>query len=105
LGALLEESGFDAIRLTERGNDVAVVANKLIVIQLRLLKPNGNPLALLWRWPAALILAPVSGAFLIAAHLSMAGGFGSAVDPLGYAVFARKKRSSGSKTNSNIEAI
>ena len=105
LEALLEESGFDTISLTERGNDVAVVANKLIVIQLLLLKPNGNPLALLWRWLAALILAPVSGAFLIVAHLSMANGGGSVVDPLGYAVLARRKRAVGSKTDSNVGAI
>ena len=105
LEALLEESGFDAISLTERGDDVAVVANKIIMIQLRLLKPNGNPIALLWRWPLALILAPVSGAFLMAAHFSMASGLGSAVDPLGYAVLARRKCFNGSKNDSNVGAI
>ena len=59
LEALLDASGFDVESVMERGNDVATVSNKLIVIQIRLLKPTGNPLSLLWRWPLALLLAAV----------------------------------------------
>ena len=103
--ALLEASGFDVISLTERGNDIAVVANKIIVIQLRLLKAHGNPLGLLWRWPVALILAPVSVAFIMAAHVTMACGGGSAADPLGYAAMARKRLASAPKTILNGGAI
>ena len=87
LGALLSEAGFSAIAITERGNDVAVIANKVLVLLMRLLRPR-SVLALLWTLPAAVLVAPVTGAFLLAAHCAMALGLGAKEDPLGYAVVA-----------------
>ena len=73
--------------IAARGNDVAAIANKLIVLCLGLLRPS---FGLIWRAPLALLCAPVAGAFLLAAHVSMAIGLGSVDDPLGYAVRAYK---------------
>ena len=80
-------SQFCDVHIAERGDDIAVIANKLIVLWIRLARPS------LWwwlRWPAALALMPVAVIFLVAAHLSMQTGSGSADDPLGYAVEAKK---------------
>lgn len=73
--------------LAPRGNDIAAIANKQIVLLLRLLRPS---LHLLWRLPLAILLAPVAATFLLAAHLSIALGTGSADDPLGYSLIATK---------------
>ena len=87
--ALFSESGFIGVRIEERGNDVAVVANKLIVMLIRLLRPS-TPVHVPWCWPMALLLAPVAAGFVIAAHVSVALGLGSREDPLGYGVVAIK---------------
>lgn len=86
LQRLLAGAGFRDIEIGERGNDVAVVANKLIVIGLSLVRARGG--AVLWRWPLALLLAPVTAAFIVAAHVSLVAGLGSRHDPLGYGVVA-----------------
>lgn len=52
-----------------------------------LLRPSAG---LIWRAPVTVILAPVAGAFLIAAHLAIALRLGSVDDPLGYSVLAKK---------------
>ncbi|MBR0655825.1 class I SAM-dependent methyltransferase [Roseomonas arctica] len=79
--------GFAEVSVEERGDDLAVLANKLIVIGMRLARPE---LALLWRLPALLVLAPVAGVALAVAHGSLWGGWGSPMDPLGYGAEARK---------------
>lgn len=79
--------GFTGARIEERGDDLAVLANKLIVITLRMARPAP---ALLLRWPALLLLAPLSGLALVVAHLSLRFGWGSRMDPLGYGAEARK---------------
>lgn len=89
LMALLQAGGFSGIQVQERGNDVCVVANKIIVMLIRMLKPR-PAIRALWCWPLALLLAPVAAAFLLAAHLSMSLGLGSTEDPLGYGVVASK---------------
>lgn len=89
LVALFEASGFTDIRIEERGNDVAVVANKLIVMLIRVLRPAKRSQRI-WCWPLALVLAPVASGFVIAAHVSMRLGLGSREDPLGYGVVATK---------------
>ena len=87
--AVFSASGFTDIRIEERGNDVAVVANKLIVMLIRLLRPL-RPSHVIWCWPLALMLAPVAAGFVIAAHVAMGTGLGSREDPLGYGVVAIK---------------
>lgn len=90
LSAAVEAAGFEVESLEERGNDVATVANKLIVIQLRLLRPQAHGLGALWLLPLGVLMAPLTAIFIAAAQLSLTLGLGSAADPLGYAMVARK---------------
>lgn len=78
---------FKDVEIAERGGDLAVIANKLIVVCFRLVKPSP---ALLWRLPMALLLAPVMLSALAIAHISLFAGWGSPTDPLGYAIRGRK---------------
>lgn len=89
LCALMSAAGFADVRIDERGNDVAVVANKLIVMTIRLLRPRRWVHAL-WSWPLATVVAPVATCFLIAAHVALTWRLGSREDPLGYGVVAVK---------------
>jgi len=90
LQLLFERAGFLALRIEERGNDVAAVANKMIVMAIRLLRP-ARPINGIWTWPLCLLLAPLACAFVIAAHLSMQLGLGSREDPLGYGLVAIRR--------------
>ena len=80
-----------AVEVQERGNDLAVIANKLIVVCMRLatLSP-----AALWRLPLLLLAAPAAFLSLGIAHLSLWLGGGSTDDPLGYGVQATKLQES-----------
>lgn len=89
LAVLLEKSGFVDARIEERGSDVAVIANKLLILSIRLLRPASIGRAL-WSLPAGLLALPLSLVFLVAAHLSNRLGPGTGEDPLGYAVSARR---------------
>jgi SAM-dependent methyltransferase len=81
-------SAFAEVTIEERGNDIAVIANKLIVLCARLVKLSfWFPITIL----AALVLAPIACAFLIAAHIAILGNFGSPDDPLGYAIKAKRE--------------
>jgi SAM-dependent methyltransferase len=81
--------GFNEVEVEERGDDLAVIANKLVVVAARLANPR--PLAaLLWRLPILVGLTPVVLIAIFVAHLSMLFGWGSRMDPLGYAVRATK---------------
>ncbi|MCK0533359.1 class I SAM-dependent methyltransferase [Sphingobium agri] len=85
---------FTDVQIEERGNDIAVIANKLIVVALRLSKPTRH-------WPLQLLLLlPLALLFLLLAHLTMAMGGGSKDDSLGYALVAVKRRSSMVPPNS-----
>jgi len=89
LNLMLQAAGFSGIVIEERGNDVAVIANKLLVLTVRLLRPR-RPIHRLWTWALVLVLAPLTVATLVAAHAAMLLGLGSADDPLGYGVIALK---------------
>ena len=89
LAQLFESAGFVDVRIAERGNSVAVIANKLLVLSVDLLRPRRS-LSYLWRMPLGLANSALVGVFLCAAHVSMAAGEASSEDPLGYAVTARK---------------
>lgn len=82
-------SAFNDVEIIERGNDITVIANKLIVLCARLLQPKQG-WALLYNGVFALLLAPFAVFALACAHLSLVFGWGSKNDPLGYAVTARK---------------
>jgi SAM-dependent methyltransferase len=83
--------GFATAEVTERGDDLAVIANKMIVVCARLARPC--PLASLpWRLPALAAMALAAVMALAVAHLSLAFGWGSRMDPLGYGILALKGR-------------
>jgi SAM-dependent methyltransferase len=80
---------FKDVELEERGDDLAVIANKLIAVAARIAKPRPF-IALLWRLPILVGLTPVVLVALFVAHLSLLFGWGSRMDPLGYAIRAIK---------------
>jgi SAM-dependent methyltransferase len=82
-------SDFTHFELEERGDDLAVIANKLIVVAARLARPRPY-VALLWRLPILVLLSPIVLIALGVAHLSLLWGWGSRMDPLGYGVHAVK---------------
>lgn len=91
LGALLEHSGFSDVQIVERGSDIGVIANKLTVLTLRLLRPV-RAIEMVWTLPLALICGSIALGFLIATHWADATGRGAIEDPLGYFVSAIRRR-------------
>ncbi|WP_210324170.1 class I SAM-dependent methyltransferase [Azorhizobium oxalatiphilum] len=89
LASRMAAAGFVDVEVQERGNDIAAIANKLIILTLRLIRPKPRVRAL-WSWPLALLLAPATVGFVVAAHISVRCGLGSKEDPLGYGVTATK---------------
>jgi SAM-dependent methyltransferase len=77
--------GFEGVAVEERGDDLAVIANKLVVVCMRLAKPS-QP----WLLPLLLLAGPAAMLSVGLAHLSLRFGWGSKNDPLGYGIFARK---------------
>jgi SAM-dependent methyltransferase len=82
-------SDFTHFEFEERGDDLAVIANKLVVVAARLARPRPY-VALLWRLPILVLLSPLVLIALAVAHLSLLWGWGSRMDPLGYGVRAVK---------------
>lgn len=89
LAALLESAGFSGVTIEERGSDITVIANKLIVVMIRLLRPH-RLRDCLWTWVLGATLAPIAVGFLVAAHVALFLNTGSREDPLGYGVTALK---------------
>jgi SAM-dependent methyltransferase len=87
LTTLLQSTGFKPVEIVERGNDIAAIANKTLVLLIRLVFPRPR-LNLMWTWPLAVLVLPATIAFIVAAHTSMWLGRGATEDPLGYAVRA-----------------
>ena len=79
---------FTDIRIEERGNDIAVIANKLIVVALRMGRPSRYSFI---RWPLLCLLLPLALVFLLLGHCTTALGLGSKDDCLGYAIVATKR--------------
>lgn len=95
LSFLLTENGFSDVQIWERGNDIGVIANKLIVLTIRLLRPSRG-IHRLWTIPLAVLVAPMAVGMLLGAHVSAAIGRGSKEDPLGYFVRAVRRPTGGS---------
>lgn len=89
LELLFKNKGFTDVSIVERGNDYAVVFNKLLCLMLGLFFPR-RKIMLAITIPISLILLPIGLLFWIAAHLTIKLGLGSSIDPLGYALTARK---------------
>jgi SAM-dependent methyltransferase len=85
-------ASFEAVSIQERGNDLAVIANKLIVLALRLVRPSRWSLL---KWPLLVLLLPLALIFLLIAHLALALDLGSKDDPLGYFITAVKRQRCG----------
>jgi len=85
LDKMLSEAGFVEVEISERGNDICAVANKLIVITWRLLMPSKKA-HLIWTLPLATVNLCFASIFLVCAHFSMYFNLGSKQDPLGYFV-------------------
>lgn len=79
--------GFGSATIQERGNDLAVIANKLIVLAMRMTRPSRWSLI---HWPLLVLLLPIAAVFLFVAHLALALDLGSKDDPLGYSIAATK---------------
>jgi len=91
LTALLDSAGFSGITIEERGNDIAVIANKLLVLTIRLLRP-AQKLNCFWTWMLATLLLPIAVVFLGVAHIALFLKLGSRDDPLGYGLIAIKNQ-------------
>ena len=89
LHQLLATAGFLDIDIRERGNDIGAIANKLVVLALRLARPR-QLLQAVWTWPLLALVGPVTVLFVIGFHCSAALGLGSREDPLGYFASARR---------------
>jgi SAM-dependent methyltransferase len=81
-------AGLGAVEVSERGDDLAVIANKLIIVCLQIARPSR---ALVWR----VLLLALAGPLLALpalriAYLSLSCGWGSKSDPLGYGIRAQK---------------
>jgi SAM-dependent methyltransferase len=89
LGPLLTSAGFSDVAIEERGNDVATIANKLVAWWVGLVRPRRRASAIV-TWPLSVLLAPMIGAVLVVAHITILSGVASDADPLGYGVTATK---------------
>jgi SAM-dependent methyltransferase len=79
---------FSAVKITNRGTDVANIGNKMIVLWFRNLLPAKS-----WRWPFVplwIALLPILLLVILIAHLSLIFNWGSNEDPLGYTITIRK---------------
>lgn len=87
---LLNNNGFSNINIFERGSDIGVIANKLIVLTIRLIKPHSIT-DCIWTIPLAIIISPVVAIMLVIANISERLGLklGSKDDPLGYFICAK----------------
>jgi SAM-dependent methyltransferase len=90
LRILVERAGFEQVDVQERGNDIAAIASKLVVLSIRLIRP-ARAASLAWTLPLAALVAPLTVALLAASHASMALGLGAKEDPLGYFVSAVRR--------------
>lgn len=83
-------SGFASVEIVERGNDYGVIANKMVVLNARLLASR-EKIKLLYAVPlCGLLLGPIALIALLVAHVTIYFALGSPDDPLGYACVARK---------------
>ncbi|MBS1686155.1 MAG: class I SAM-dependent methyltransferase [Bacteroidetes bacterium] len=79
---------FSEARIQNRGTDMTVVANKVIVMFVRNLLPAEK-----WRLifaPIWLLFSPLAAFTTLMGHLSLLLGWGTDEDPLGYTIIVRR---------------
>ena len=89
LTCLFKKNGFIDIQITERGNDFAVAFNKILCLIQYLFFPQKKK-NLFLTIPLGLMILPSAIIFFLIAHISLIFGVGSRIDPLGYALTAKK---------------
>jgi SAM-dependent methyltransferase len=87
LSKMLETNGFSQIEISERGSDISVIANKLIVLSSRIAL-SGSLLQRLSMAIFLLLTLPIAAGFLLSAHIADFFDMGAKEDPLGYFVRA-----------------
>ena len=90
LEMLLEEAGFDNIKIIERGSDITVAAYKIVSVFHRMLLDRG--VKGLINKTLAILFSPVYLIFLLIAHISLIFNLGSKDDCLGYSVISKKSK-------------
>ncbi len=90
LEGMLAAHGFTDVAVQERGDDVAVIANKLLVLAIRTLK-SITPRTFLVALPFGVLFGLLATLMLVVAHVSVALGLGGHDDPLGYFCTARNE--------------
>jgi SAM-dependent methyltransferase len=86
---LFKKNGFVDVQIVERGNDFSVVFNKILCLIQGLFFPNKKK-KLFLTIPVGLMLLPSALIFFLIAHISLIFRLGSQIDPLGYALIAKK---------------
>lgn len=81
-------NAFADVDIEERGNDVAVIANKIIVLAIRMIRPTRY---LMIQILCLIPLLPIALVFLLFAHFTVVFNLGSKNDCLGYAMTACKR--------------
>jgi ubiquinone/menaquinone biosynthesis C-methylase UbiE len=79
---------FSEVKISNRGTDVTVIVNKVIVMFIRNLMPVAA-----WKWvlvPIWLLLTPILGLVVVMGHFSLWFNLGTDEDPLGYAIVVKK---------------
>lgn len=89
LELLFKNKGFTNIEIIARGNDYAVAFNKILCLIHSLFLPK-RKIMTLFTIPIGIIFLPSWLMFFIAAHLTLKLGIGPQIDPLGYALTAKK---------------
>jgi SAM-dependent methyltransferase len=86
---LLADNGFKQITIQERGGDIAVIANKLLIVTLRNMKKLSKK-NFLYTIPSIFFFGIISSLFIPIAHLTIIFGGSGKEDPLGYFCIAFK---------------
>ncbi|MCG2593050.1 class I SAM-dependent methyltransferase [Ramlibacter sp. XY19] len=89
LQSMLAAQGFGDVEVQERGDDVGVIANKLLVLAIRLLK-SVSPKNFLLKLPFGFLFGALAACMVALAHVSGALKLGGREDPLGYFCSARR---------------
>ena len=80
---------FSSVTIEPRGTDLTVIASKIVVAYLRGILPGRSPSS--WaRVLVAVVCTPIVAGVVVLGHLSLAFGWGSTDDPLGYVVHVKK---------------